>query len=168
MKIRSALALGLMLGITGPIVAQTEKSPTLGQQPAQVPGYKSYGAPITPDGAVPVGQFVKEAHEGEAVPVKLSCEVITSCTKKGCWMDVKLPDGGAMKVRFKDYGFFVPTHGLEGRQAILEGSGTKEVIDVATLRHYAQDAGKSKEEIEKITEPETSWTFEAVGVLIKE
>jgi hypothetical protein len=44
----------------------------------------------------------------------------------------------------------------------------KEELDVATLRHYAHDAGKSKEEIEKITEPQTSWTFEAVGVLIKQ
>jgi hypothetical protein len=83
-------------------------------------------------------------------------------------MDVKMPDGGMMKVRFRDYGFFVPTQGLEGKQAILQGSGMKEELDVATLRHYAHDAGKSKEEIEKITEPQTSWTFEAVGVLIKQ
>jgi hypothetical protein len=62
----------------------------------------------------------------------------------------------------------VPTKGLEGKEAIMQGTATKEVLDVATLRHYAQDAGKSNEEIEKITEPETSWTFEAVGVLIKE
>jgi len=37
---------------------------------------------------------------------------------------------------------------------------------VATLRHYAEDAGKSKEEIEKITEPETNLMFLADGVLI--
>jgi hypothetical protein len=37
---------------------------------------------------------------------------------------------------------------------------------VATLRHYAQDAGKSKEEIDKITEPKHMLTFLADGVLI--
>ena len=81
-------------------------------------------------------------------------------------MDVKMPNGGVMKVRFKDYGFFVPTKGLEGRQAVLQGYAVKEKTDVATLRHYAEDAGKSKEEIEKITAPEESLSFEADGVLI--
>lgn len=133
-----------------------------------VPGFKSYGAAITPDGAVSLDAFMKGASDKAETTGKVSCEVITSCTKKGCWMDVKMPGGDVMKVRFKDYGFFVPTKGLEGKQAILEGTATKEVLDVATLRHYAHDAGKSKEEIEKITEAETNWTFEAVGVLIKE
>ena len=71
-----------------------------------------------------------------------------------------------MMVRFKDYGFFVPTKGLEGRRAVMQGYASKETTDVATLRHYAEDAGKSKEEIAKITEPETSLMFLADGVLI--
>lgn len=81
-------------------------------------------------------------------------------------MDMKLADGSAMKVRFKDYGFFVPTRGLEGKRAVIQGTATREVVDVATLRHYAEDAGKSKEEIEKITEPRTDMLFLADGVLI--
>jgi hypothetical protein len=38
---------------------------------------------------------------------------------------------------------------------------------VETLRHYAEDEGKSKEEIAAITEPVTEYTFEAVGVIIR-
>ncbi|PDH42356.1 MAG: DUF4920 domain-containing protein, partial [Rhodothermaeota bacterium MED-G19] len=34
-------------------------------------------------------------------------------------------------------------------------------------RHYAEDAGKSSEEINKIIEPEISMTFLAEGVLIR-
>jgi hypothetical protein len=34
------------------------------------------------------------------------------------------------------------------------------------LKHYAEDAGKSPEEIEKINEPQTSINFLAEGVLI--
>jgi hypothetical protein len=161
MNLRNALFLGIAL---------LAAAPTFSQNTGQVivPGYKSYGAAITPDGAMDMGNFMK-MHMNEATAEgKVSCDIITSCTKKGCWMDVKMANGDVMKVRFKDYGFFVPTKGLEGKSAIMEGTATKEVLDVATLRHYAQDAGKSKEEIEKITEPETSWTFEAVGVLIKE
>jgi hypothetical protein len=38
---------------------------------------------------------------------------------------------------------------------------------VAQLRHYAEDAGKSKEEIAKITEPKIELTFMADGVIVK-
>ncbi len=83
-------------------------------------------------------------------------------------MDVKMSDGTPMKVRFRDYGFFVPKQGLEGKQVVMQGRAKKDVTSVAMLQHYAEDAGKSKEEIATITEPEMSWTFEADGVLIKE
>jgi len=36
------------------------------------------------------------------------------------------------------------------------------------LRHYAEDAGKSEEEIMTITEPEYVLTFTADGVIIQE
>lgn len=81
-------------------------------------------------------------------------------------MDMKMTDGSTMKVRFKDYGFFVPTKGLEGKHAVIQGTATREVLDVATLKHYAEDAGRSKEEIEKITEPQNKLMFLADGVLI--
>ena len=43
----------------------------------------------------------------------------------------------------------------------------KKIVDVATLQHYAEDAGKSKEAIAAITEPQEMLTFEAEGVIIK-
>lgn len=126
----------------------------------------SYGDKISADGAMSTADFAKAMSQTDSLATKLDCEIITSCVKKGCWMTVKMPDGQDMMVRFKDYGFFVPTKGLEGKRAVLQGHATKEVVDVATLRHYAEDAGKSKEEIEKITEPEHNLMFLADGVLI--
>jgi hypothetical protein len=38
---------------------------------------------------------------------------------------------------------------------------------VEDLRHYAEDEGKSKEEIAKITEPLVELAFEAEGVIIQ-
>jgi hypothetical protein len=127
---------------------------------------KSYGAAITPDNAISAGDLVKLMKGTDSLATKVEADVITSCTKKGCWMDVQLPDGSVMKVKFKDYGFFVPTQGLEGKRAVLQGHATKEVTDVATLRHYAEDAGQTPEQIAKITEPEESLFFIADGVLI--
>jgi hypothetical protein len=129
-------------------------------------GPKSYGEKITAEGAMSIEAFAKAMSVADSLEAKVECEIITSCTVKGCWMDVKMPDGGTMKVRFKDYGFFVPKKGLEGKHAVLQGNATRETLDVATLRHYAQDAGKSKEEIEKITEPRHVLSFLADGVLI--
>lgn len=138
----------------------------LAQETADPSRVKSYGDAITPDGALSTAEFLKAMAGTDSLAAKLECEIVTSCVKKGCWMDVKLPDGEVMKVRFKDYGFFVPTQGLEGKKAVMQGYATKETTDVPTLRHYAEDAGKSKEEIEKITTPETSLMFLADGVLI--
>src|SRR5690606_14024781 len=130
--------------------------------------YASYGDAITADGAITVDEFAKATANTDSIATKLRAEVLASCAKKGCWMDVKLADGSTMKVRFRDYAFFVPTSGLEGKQAVLQGRAKKDVTSVAMLKHYAEDAGKSKEEIAAITEPRTSWTFEADGVLIKQ
>jgi hypothetical protein len=93
-------------------------------------------------------------------------EITEVCKSKGCWMMMKLPNGEDMRVTFKDYSFFVPTNSA-GFQAIIEGKASRTVTDVATLRHYAEDAGKLPEEVEKITSPKTEYTFEAEGVLIK-
>lgn len=132
------------------------------------PAVKHFGDSITADGAMAIADFVSATAGKDSLDAKVDCEIITSCQKKGCWMDVKLADGTPMKVRFKDYGFFVPTEGLEGKHAVIQGRAVKEVTDVAALKHYAEDAGKSPEEIAKITEPETNWSFTADGVIIRD
>ncbi len=131
-------------------------------------GYISYGDLITLDGAISMAEFEKAMAVSDSVVAKVTTEIIESCGKKGCWMQVKMADGSPMMVRFRDYGFFVPKTGLEGKQVVMQGRAKKDVTDVNMLRHYAEDAGKSKEEIELITEPEISWKFEADGVLVKE
>ena len=128
------------------------------------PGH--YVSLITADGAMSSADFVAALQGKDSMEAKVECEIVTSCAKKGCWMDAKLADGTPMKVRFIDYSFFVPTHGLEGKRTVLQGTVKREVTDVATLRHYAEDAGKSKEEIEKITEPINELAFTATGVII--
>lgn len=98
---------------------------------------------------------------------KISGEIKEVCTKKGCWFSMDLPNGESMRVTFKDYGFFVPTNS-QGFPIVIEGMATLSQTDVETLKHYAEDQGKSKEEVEAITEPKKEITFEATGVMIKE
>ena len=97
---------------------------------------------------------------------KLQGKIIKTCPKKGCWMSL---DTGTdtLFVRFRDYGFFVPTDSVSGKVAIIEGDLFLDTITVEMRKHYAEDAGKSLEEINTITEPEISMTFLADGVLIR-
>lgn len=101
----------------------------------------------------------------ETMQVKLEGEIKEVCQMKGCWMTVDAGNDMEIRVTFKDYGFFVPKDAA-GKTAVFEGEAKYETVDVETLRHYAEDAGKSEEEIAAITEPETKLTFVATGVEI--
>ena len=99
--------------------------------------------------------------------VKLEGEILSSCPMKGCWMRISV-EQDTILVRFKDYGFFVPKSGIEGKNTIINGNLSIDTLSVAQLRHYAEDAGKSKKEISLITKPEFTISFLADGVLIEE
>ena len=98
--------------------------------------------------------------------VKIEGKILSSCPMKGCWMKIKA-DQDTILVRFKDYGFFVPKNGIEGEKAIVNGKISVEKLSVKQLRHYAEDAGKSQEEINLIKDPQVSLTFLADGVYIE-
>jgi len=102
-----------------------------------------------------------------SVQTKLVGEIISTCPKKGCWIEMKIDDKDVF-VKFKDYGFFVPKSGMEGKKAIIQGLASIDTVSVKDLKHYAEDAGISKSEIEKITSPEIKISFVAEGVIIKD
>ncbi|MFM2268166.1 MAG: hypothetical protein RL757_1607 [Bacteroidota bacterium] len=88
------------------------------------------------------------------------------CKAKGCWMTIQSQAGAPdIFVKFKDYGFFMPKD-IIGKKVAMNGYAFKEVTDVATLRHFAEDEGKSKEDIAKITQPKEEYKFLASGVVI--
>ena len=101
------------------------------------------------------------------VEAKIEGEIIETCAKKGCWMKMRA-DNDTLMVRFKDYGFFVPKEGVDGKHVIVNGEAFYDTLTVDLLRHYAEDAGKTEEEIMTITEPEYVLSFTANGVIIQE
>ena len=128
--------------------------------------WQQYGAEISAEGAVNAAELPGMAAKEDTVFVKVKAAALSSCPMKGCWMKVRLNEDEEMRVRFKDYAFFVPKD-LKGEEVVFEGILTQQVNDVETLRHYAQDAGASEEEINRITEPKKEYSFEATGVLVK-
>jgi len=121
-----------------------------------------YGDPFDYEQAVSVSELIVNATPQDTTVVVTKGEVVDVCQKKGCWMTMALPNNETVRVTFKDYGFFVPKD-LDG-EVILNGKLTYTETDVETLRHLAEDAGKSEEEIMEITTPETGYSFIAYGV----
>ena len=81
-------------------------------------------------------------------------------------MTLSIDNDSEMMIRFKDYGFFVPLDA--SGEVLIHGKAFISETSVDDLRHYAEDAGASDDEIAAITTPKTSYNFEADGVLISQ
>lgn len=125
-----------------------------------------YGQKITETDAIPATQLATKLTGKEAMPAKVVGTVESVCRMQGCWMKLKTGDGQTMRVTFRDYGFFVPKD-IAGKTVVVEGVAEVSTTSVVDLQHYAEDAGKSKAEIRKITKPEKALTFVADGVIVK-
>ncbi len=126
----------------------------------------NFGESITKKGAVSVKKIPGKMEGSSELEIKAKGRITEVCQAKGCWMTLDLGDDELIRVKFKDYGFFVPKDAA-GRTAVIEGVAKKEVIDVSELKHLAEDAGKSQKEIDAITEPKEELTFVAKGVIIQ-
>ena len=125
-----------------------------------------YGSVIETSGAIDASTIRVKLSEESQVSVKMEGTVVATCGKKGCWMDVA-SGKDTVFVKFLDYEFFVPTEGVEGYHTVVEGVAFYDTTTVAALRHFAEDAGKSEEEILAITEPEYQLQFTATGVMME-
>ena len=124
-----------------------------------------YGEKIDAKGAQSLDQVISELASTEEVETKIKGTVVSVCKKKGCWMNVQSETGEEIFVKFKDYGFFMPLE-CEGQEVVMRGKAYSEVTSVDELRHYAEDEGKSEDEINKITEPLTELKFMSDGVVL--
>ena len=129
--------------------------------------FNNYGENISPD-ITHAYSSLKASIQNESVDnVTLEGEIVQTCPKKGCWVRMKVSESDTLIVRFKDYGFFVPKEGMEKKKVIVKGKAFMDTMSVEILRHYAEDAGSSEQEILKITEPKYIVHFLADGVLIE-
>lgn len=124
-----------------------------------------FGETISAENATPVAELPALMADKQMADVKLEGKVLDVCPKKGCWLSLEMPDKSITFVKFKDYGFFVPLE-LIGKTVVVEGQAKKIETSVAELKHYAEDAKKSKEEIDAITEPKKEIRLTANGVLV--
>jgi hypothetical protein len=138
-------------------------------QENQTMAYASFGDHIEAEGAISASEMAehfKSLSVGDTLVTKVSAKINEVCSNKGCWMKLDLGNDEEVMVTFKDYGFFMPLN-AEG-EVIINGKAFIKETSVDELLHFAEDAGKTTEEIATITQPEQTFAFEADGVLLKQ
>ncbi len=131
--------------------------------------YQTFGDKISDEDVLTKTEMIekyKSLKSGDTLNLKFAATVKEVCQKKGCWMKVDMGEDETM-IRFKDYGFFMPKD-ITGQEIIVNGKAYVEEMSVEDQRHFAEDGGKSAEEIAAITAPKRTLAFEADGVLIPE
>lgn len=131
--------------------------------------YATFGDSISLENAITkeaVFSKYKTLKVGDTIDLKFSSKIIAVCQKKGCWMNLELPEKNQVFVKFKDYAFFMPLNS-KNSEVTLHGKAFVSEESIDELKHYAKDAGKSQAAIDSIVAPERSYSFLADGVLLK-
>src|SRR6476661_7528959 len=114
--------------------------------------------PVTTD-ELP-SQLVNDTFDGQ-----VTGKVVEVCKAEGCWIRLQKNDGTSMMVRAKDHAFLMPEN-IVGKTVLVEGDATVKETSEEMRKHYAEDAGKSKDEIAKIKGSEKDVQFAAKGVRV--
>jgi hypothetical protein len=122
-----------------------------------------FGAAFTDAKTVSLKDALADVEKFSGKTIKVEGKIADVCQERGCWLVVT--DGEReMRVKFKDYGFFVPKD-ASGRKVILEGIIEKQTISEDHARHIAQESG-GKQDPSKIKGPHQVVQMTAAGVEI--
>lgn len=126
-----------------------------------------YGESISAEGAAIKAAELESKMTNGSYEGKVTGKVTEVCKAMGCWIRIEKADGSSLMVKSKDHAFFMPQD-LVGKTVVVEGSATIKEVSEDKRRHFAEDAGKSKEEIKKIKGSEQQVQFVAKGVQVVE
>jgi len=126
---------------------------------------QTYGTAVSAAGAVPMTALAATLGTRDSAQVKLTGKASAVCQAKGCWLTLPTADGQQMRVRFRDYAFFVPKD-LSGHTVVVSGWAHRSTVSAADQQHYARDAGKTDQEVAALTQDEQQLTFMADGVRV--
>ena len=98
---------------------------------------------------------------------KIQGKVVEVCQAMGCWAKLKKEDGSTIMIKVKDHEFAMPLD-IVGKTVVVEGKAELKETSVAMLKHYAEDAGKTKEEVDKIKEHKKEVIMMIKGVKVIE
>ena len=148
------------IGFVASMVFVLAAAPAGSEGPPAIPSGDDFGAGLTLQQVTPLSVVAARPDEWTARPVLLHGRLSEVCQRKGCW--TMLQDGDqTVRVRFKDYGFFIPTE-ASGREAYVEGTVKVSVLSEAEARHYAEESPSG--DPDAIHGPQREIGFTATGV----
>src|SRR5690606_2178784 len=124
-----------------------------------------YGEKITSDGAINIADIPAKLESNATLDTKIRGKILEVCSKKGCWVKLQVNDSTTAMVKMKDYGFFLPVAAV-GKTVVMDGTVALKTISVEELKHYAEDAKKTPEEIAAITQPKKEISVMAKGIVV--
>ena len=154
MKKAILLLPALLLGIV--LMAQPPKGPAKSGM--------VFGEKTTAEGAVAANDLPALLTGKDETTVKVTGKVVEVCKMEGCWLKMETATG-PMMIKMKDHAFLVPL-AMNGKTIVVNGTASLKETSVEMLRHFAEDAGKTKDEIAAIKEPKKEITVQAKGILV--
>jgi hypothetical protein len=135
-------------------------------QPEDAGQWYGYGAEITkPETKLAVSYAVEHLTEYADETVVIEGVIKQVCQSRGCWMVIE-EGGKSIRVRFADYGFFVPWESA-GKPVIVEGALSIETVSEERARHWAEEAGDPDINPEDIHGDQEVVIIMATGVSIR-
>ena len=153
---KKVYTLFVTLLLSGVLLAQPPKGP--------VNVGMSFGEKTSTEGAVHASDLASKLGAEKTMEVVVEGEVVEVCKAEGCWLKIKSGDKNIM-VKMKDHKFLVPVE-MKGKTIAIKGTAENKVTSVEMLKHYAEDANKSKEEIDAIKEPKQEIVIQATGIYV--
>ena len=155
MQARTLILLWLTVQVGLPALAT-------GADPERLPAGDDFGAGITLENVTPLSEVVAQPDRFEGTPVLVRGRISDVCQRKGCWT-VITDDTVSVRVRFHEYGFFIPKDSKQ-RTAIVEGLVKTELLSEETARHYASESTTEGDDSSRIHGDRRVVGFTATGV----
>lgn len=146
----------LFAGFSAAAQDETVKPPTKGTV---------YGEALSAQGTPTDVNSLQSKMAGDVFEGKVQGKVKEVCKAMGCWVRLEKADGTTLMVKAKDHAFTVPQE-LIGKTVVIEGSASVKEVSEDKRKHFAEDAGKSKEEIKKIKGSEKEVQFIAKSIQV--
>lgn len=150
---------------------------TAPETPVATADYTPFGEPVALDDGTPTvtpSALLADPASYDGETVRVEGTIAEMCKMAGCWLTLRDTDaeaGETVRVRVPtddegEYVYTFPTD-LGMIDAIVEGTVNVDTMSVDELRHYAEDEGRSQEEIDAITEPQPTVVLTATGALVE-
>jgi len=134
MNMRGSLAIGSL----GLFVTLLFSAGATAVAAPHIPDGKDFGAGLTLERVIDLEEVVRDPGRYAETPVLLRGRISDVCQRKGCWAVIRQGEA-SVRVRFKDYGFFLPTES-RGKLAYVEGIVALRELSEKTARHYAEES----------------------------